>query len=100
MLTLSGAAFKELFKTEVVIPGFGGRSLNTIIRIISQTPVIASKKRKVLPVFFKEVSVKKKIISGMITRKVIPVSFDSNARKKLIPIKINDQIDFDERYFN
>jgi hypothetical protein len=29
----------------------------------------------------------------MISRKVIPVSFDINARKKLIPIKTKDQVD-------
>jgi len=99
LLIMSGAAFNELFKTEVVIPGFGGRPLKTIILMINPSPVITSNRRKVGINFLKEVSVKKYTAIGMITKKVIPVSFDIRARKKLIPPKTNDNIDFDELYF-
>ena len=100
LLTMSGAAFNELFKAEVVIPGFGGRSLKTIILMANPSPVITSNRRNVGINFFKEVSVKKYTAIGIITKKVIPVSFDIRARKKLIPPKTNDIIDFDELYLS
>ena len=64
------------------------------------SPVTISNRRKVGINFLKEVSVKKYTAIGMITKKVIPVSFDIKARKKLIPPKTNDNIDFDELYFS
>jgi hypothetical protein len=100
LLILSGAAFNELFKTEVVVPGFGGRSLKTIILMINQSPVITSNSRKAGVNFLKEVSVKKYATNGIITKKTIPVSFDIRARKKLIAPKTNANIDLDEIYFN
>ena len=95
---MSGAAFNELFKTEIVIPGFGGRSLKTIILIVNQSPVITSNQNKAGINLLKEASVKKYMAIGITAKKVIPLSFDIRARKKLTPPKTNANLDFEETY--
>ena len=47
---------------------------------------------------FGEFSVKKKRINGIIIRKVIPVSFDINERKKLMLPRQKASIDLEEKY--
>ena len=51
-------------------------------------------------IFLKVVFVKKKSIKGIISRKVMPVSFDSNEKKKLASPRHKAGIRLPERYFS
>ena len=97
---MSGAALSVLFKIEAVVPVFGGRSLKTIILMTNHIPVMTDRASRTMKVFFEGESVKKKTVMGIANKKVTPVSFDINERKKQMLPRMNDAFDFVDMYFS
>jgi hypothetical protein len=70
----------------------------TSILIKKYKAEIKIKINEIIPSFFIGYEVKTNSIKGIKIRKVMPFSFDIKDRKKLIPPRINDTIEFEKMY--